>query len=63
MRDFCIELVEKTVEERENNNQIRKDLIQYLIQLRNNQKANGVDEWSVKKLGRLTQPLNDIRIT
>lgn len=37
MRDFCIGLVRKTIEEREKNNTVRKDLIQFLIQLRNNQ--------------------------
>ena len=37
MSDFCIGLVKKTIEEREEHNIVRKDLIQFLIQLRNSE--------------------------
>lgn len=53
MREFCIRLVTSAVEDREKNNIVRKDLMQYLIQLRNSSE-NGVidnDEWNVKKSG------------
>jgi hypothetical protein len=52
MRHFCISLVTKTIEERERNNIVRKDLMQYLIQLRNNNdnKTND-DEWKINASG------------
>lgn len=54
MREFCIRLVTDTVEEREKNNVVRKDLMQYLIQLRNNIENGSIenDEWIVKKSGK-----------
>lgn len=53
LRDFCLGLVTKTIEERERNNIVRKDLMQYLIQLRNNsdEKTDG-DEWKVNATGK-----------
>jgi hypothetical protein len=50
MRKFCIDLVTKTVDEREKKNIVRKDLIQYIIQLRNNN--TNIDEWKVKNSGK-----------
>lgn len=52
MRSFCINVVTKTIEEREKNNIVRKDLMQYLIQLRNNSdnKADD-DEWKINASG------------
>lgn len=54
MRTFCLGLVTKTIEEREKSNIVRKDLIQYLIQLRNNSedKSEG-DEWKINASGRV----------
>lgn len=53
MRDFCIGMVTKTVEERERNNIVRKDLMQYLIQLRNNSdNGTDVEEWKINASGR-----------
>lgn len=46
MREFCINMVTKTIEYREANNEVRKDLMQYLIQLRNNNTTNN-DEWKI----------------
>lgn len=50
MREFCLRLVTNTVEERERENIVRKDLMQYLIQLRNGTADN--DEWTVNKSGK-----------
>ncbi|CRK87139.1 CLUMA_CG000948, isoform A [Clunio marinus] len=48
MQEFCLKLVTKTVEERERNNIERKDLMQYLIQLRNSKEHNiDADEWKI----------------
>lgn len=52
MRDFCLNLVKTTTEYREKNNIVKKDLIQYLIQLRNNnnntdQIGPDGDEWKI----------------
>lgn len=52
MRDFCLNLVKTTTEYREKNNIVKKDLIQYLIQLRNNnnntdQNGPDGDEWKI----------------
>lgn len=53
MRKFCIDIVTKTIEERERNNIVRKDLMQYLVQLRNNSE-NKVDddEWKINSTGK-----------
>jgi hypothetical protein len=60
MHEFCMRLVTDTVEEREKNNVVRKDLMQYLIQLRNNNEDGIIDkdEWTVKKSGRHSLNLN-----
>ncbi|XP_070496893.1 cytochrome P450 6d3-like [Chironomus tepperi] len=47
IRKFCLDMVTKTVQYREANNIVRKDLMQYLIQLRNNSSTE-VDEWKIK---------------
>lgn len=52
MRDFCLNLVKTTIEYREKNNIVKKDLIQYLIQLRNNNNTDDQtgpdgDEWKI----------------
>lgn len=56
MRDFCMQMVSKTIHEREKNNIIRKDLMQYLIQLRNNgsESESGADEWKINSSGLLS---------
>lgn len=58
MRDFCLNMVTKTIEERERNNIVRKDLMQCLIQLRNNSdnKADA-DEWKITASGNISPPL------
>jgi hypothetical protein len=44
MIDFCINTTKRTIEKRENENIVRKDLMQYLIQIRNNA---SIDEWKI----------------
>ncbi|XP_070497145.1 cytochrome P450 6d3-like [Chironomus tepperi] len=51
MEDFCLNMVTKTIQHREANNVVRKDLMQYLIQLRNNSTAE-LDEWKIKLLAK-----------
>ena len=51
MRKFCLDMVTKTIQYREINNIVRKDLMQYLIQLRNNS-ATDIDEWKIKTSGK-----------
>lgn len=49
MREFCMKIVSNTVKEREGKNIVKKDLMQFLIQLRNNNNegtADG-DEWKI----------------
>jgi cytochrome P450 family 6 len=48
-----VNLVSKTIEEREKHNIVRKDLIQYLIQLRNGaaKTENDDDEWKIESDG------------
>jgi hypothetical protein len=54
MRDFCLNMVTKTIEEREANNIVRKDLMQYLIQLRNNmERKSDTDEWRINASGKI----------
>lgn len=51
MRDFFVNLVGKTIKERETNKIVRKDLIQYLIQLRDNgiiETNDDDDDWNMK---------------
>lgn len=55
MRDFCVDMITRTVEERERTNIVRKDLMQYLIQLRNetaNTAKAGDNEWNFDASGR-----------
>ncbi|CAO1365005.1 unnamed protein product [Diamesa hyperborea] len=47
MRKFCLDLVTDTIKHREENNVVRKDLMQFLIQLRNNADVNDTD-WNIK---------------
>lgn len=48
MREFCMRIVTNTIEERENNNIVKKDLMQFLIQLRNNVAGTtDGDEWKI----------------
>ena len=47
MEKFCLDMVTETIQYREANNVVRKDLMQYLIQLRNNSTAE-LDEWKFK---------------
>jgi hypothetical protein len=45
-------MVTKTIEERERNNIVRKDLMQYLIQLRNSSdNKTDDDEWKINSSG------------
>lgn len=57
MRDFCLGMVTKTIEDRERNNIVRKDLMQYLIQLRNNSEAGG-DEWKINSSGKSVKSMS-----
>lgn len=50
MEKFCLDMVTKTIQFRETNNIVRKDLMQYLIQLRNNS-APELDDWKIKVSG------------
>lgn len=51
--EFCMNLVTKTIEDRERNNIVRKDLMQYLIQLRNNAERAGENEdWKINSSGK-----------
>lgn len=46
---FCMRLVTKTIKEREGNNIVRKDIMQYLIQLRNNNETQtSGEEWRIE---------------
>ena len=56
LKKFCVDIATKTIEEREKNNIVRKDLMQYLIQLRNNSdnKADD-DEWKINASGSVAQ--------
>lgn len=48
MLDFCINIVTKTIVERERNNTVQKDLMQCLIQLRNNSDIKAdAGEWEI----------------
>lgn len=47
MRKFCIDIVKATVEERERHGVVRKDLMQSLIQLRNNNSIEFSDEFKI----------------
>lgn len=53
VKEFFINLVSETIEDREKRNFVRKDLMQYLIQLRNGDvaKHDDVDDWNIKTNG------------
>lgn len=51
MRNFCLNIVTETVEAREKSNFVRKDLMQYLIQLRNNSESKDADDWKINASG------------
>lgn len=53
MEKFCLDMVTKTIEERERNNIVRPDLMQCLIQLRNNSdNRSDADEWKINSSGK-----------
>lgn len=48
MREFCMKIVSSTIKEREGKNIVKKDLMQFLIQLRNNSETKSdADEWKI----------------
>lgn len=51
MQKFCIDMVTRTIEERERKNAFRKDLMQCLIQLRNNSDNKSDAEWKINANG------------
>jgi cytochrome P450 family 6 len=53
VREFFFNLTQKTIEERERNNVIRKDLMQYLIKIRNDniKSDSNDDEWKISSNG------------
>ena len=51
MRKFCFDIVKATVEERERHGVVRKDLMQSLIQLRNNNNIEFSDELKIDTVG------------
>lgn len=51
MRKFCIEIVKATVESREKHGTVRKDLMQSMIQLRNNNNIENTDEVKLDSVG------------
>lgn len=48
VEDFMMSVVRKTIEHREQNNVVRKDLLQLLLQLRNTGKVAEDDVWDAK---------------
>lgn len=52
MRKFCIDIVKTTVEKREQNGTVRKDLMQSMIQLRNNNNIEDSHEFKVDANGK-----------
>jgi hypothetical protein len=48
MKDFFVSIVENAIEHREKNKVDRKDLMQYLIQLRSVKELNKLDDFRVK---------------
>lgn len=51
MRKFCIEIVKATVESREQRGVVRQDLMQSMIQLRNNNDIEHSDEFKLDAEG------------
>jgi hypothetical protein len=63
MTDFCVGMVTKTIKEREENNVVRKDLMQYLIQLRNNSENKmNEDEWMINASGGTQSVLKALKL-
>lgn len=50
VEDFIMSVVRKTIDYREKNNVVRKDLLQLLLQLRNTGKVAEDDVWEATKL-------------
>lgn len=57
IRKFCIDIVQTTVEERERHGTVRKDLMQSLIQLRNNNNIEHSDEFKLSSGGMNTKSI------
>ncbi|KAL7043618.1 hypothetical protein ACKWTF_001596 [Chironomus riparius] len=57
MEKFCLDMVTKTIQYRETNNVVRKDLMQYLIQLRNNSTSQ-IDDWKIKASAKGSKSLS-----
>lgn len=51
IQTFCLNIVTQTIKNREATSEIRKDLMQYLIQLRNNSSGVENDDWKINSLG------------
>lgn len=49
VKEFCLNMVTKTIEHRETTGEVRQDLMQYLIQLRNN--SSEIDDWNTDAIG------------
>lgn len=56
-----MDLVTTTIEHREKNNVMRKDLMQFLIQLRNNSDTNDTDDWNFKNSSNLNYLLQTVK--
>lgn len=56
-----MDLVTTTIEHREKNNVMRKDLMQFLIQLRNNSDTNDTDDWNFKNSSNYNYILNLVK--
>lgn len=50
-RKFCMEIVRTTVEQRENHGVVKKDLMQSMIQLRNNNDIENSNEIKLDTVG------------
>lgn len=55
MRKFCIDVVQATVEDRERHGTTRKDLMQSMIQLRNNNSIEKSDELKLDSVGTISR--------
>lgn len=51
IQEFCLKIVTETIKNRETTNKVRKDLMQYLIQLRNNSVGSEIDDWKINSSG------------
>lgn len=49
VEDFIMSVVRKTIDYREQNNVVRKDLLQLLLQLRNTGRVAEDDNWDAKQ--------------